>query len=178
MADERRIVIELKLGSGSSTTSSNDEDEEMSLTDMLKIAQHPIKALEKATLGKSAVVYYAYQQAKQIVKATALYQLERYYNLTENYKAEQDLNNTLSVLERSVEGYTSIIGGAIIGAKAGPWGALAGAVVGAASWATNTVFSAWKAFDQQSIQLATMNIQSSYQKVRLGLIDDGRGTQN
>lgn len=178
MADERRIVIELRLGDGGGGGGGDDEDEEMSLTDMLKMAQHPIKALEKATLGKSALVYYAYQQAKQIVKTTALYRLERYYNLTENYKAEQDLENTLNGLEHVAEGWSSIIGGAIIGSKAGPWGAVAGAVIGATSWTVNTIFNAWKAFDQQNMQLQTMNIQSAYQKVRLGLIDDGRGTQN
>lgn len=177
MADERRIVIELKLGDGGSSN-GGDEDEEMSLTDMLRIAQHPVKALEKAVLGKTAWVYYAYQQAKQIVKTTALYRLERYYNLTENYKAEQDLENTLNGFEHVVEGWSSVIGGALIGAKGGVGGAVAGAIVGATSWTVNTIFNAWKAFDQQKMQLSTMNIQSAYQKVRLGLIDDGRGTQN
>lgn len=176
MADERRIVIELKLGSGSED--EDKEDENASLTDMLKIMQHPIKALEKATLGKNALVYYAYQQAKQIAKTTALYRIERYFNLTENYKAEQDMENTLNVISHEVEAWTSIIGGAIVGAKAGPWGALAGTAIGLVAWGTNTGFSAWKAWDQQNMQLQTMNIQSNFQKVRLGLIDDGRGTQN
>lgn len=178
MADERRIVIELKLGGGSDGQGQEKEGKEIGLSDILKAAQHPIKALEKATLGKNELVYYAYQQAKQIVKNTALYQIGRYYNLTENYEAEQDLNNALSVLSHASSGYASILGGAIIGAKAGPYGALAGALIGTASWTTTTVFNAWKAFDQQNMRLQTMNIQSAYQKVRLGLIDDGRGTQN
>ena len=51
-------------------------------------------------------------------------------------------------------------------------------VAGAGSWAVNTWFQAEKAFDEQNKNLSTMRIQSGYQRFRLGLIDDGRGTQN
>ena len=55
---------------------------------------------------------------------------------------------------------------------------MSGAIVGAGMGAVNVVLNSYKAYDQQNIRLASMNIQSNYQKVRLGLIDDGRGTQN
>lgn len=177
MADERRIVIELKLSDGSDA-SSDEENKEDDLTDILQIAQHPIRALEKATLGKNKILYYAYQQSKQIIKNAALYNLQLYFNLTENYKSEQDLQNTLSVISHVSEAWSLTLGGAIMGAKAGPAGAVAGAAIGLTFSGINTVFNAFKEWNQQSIQLNTMNIQSSYQKVRLGLIDDGRGTQN
>lgn len=181
MADERRIVIELKVtGSGETggKGASGSDEKGNDLTDFLRAVQNPLGTMEKATLGKSIIAYNIYQQAKSFVKTTALFQLERYYNLTENYKGEQDLSNTLSVLSHLMEMSTSIVGGAIAGAKAGPVGAVAGMFVGYASWGVNTVFNSWKAFDQQSRELQTMNMQSSYQRVRLGLIDDGRGTQN
>lgn len=179
MADERRIVIELKVtGSGGNDSGSSGNSDEKDLVQGLRALQNPLGTMEKATLGKSIIVYSAYQKAKSFVKTTALFQLERYYNLTENYKGEQDLSNTLSILSHFSEMATSIVGSAIVGAKAGPWGAVAGMAVGIASWGANTVFNSWKAFDQQNRELQTMNIQSSYQKVRLGLIDDGRGTQN
>ena len=69
--------------------------------------------------------------------------------------------------------------GAIIGAKAGGgWGAVAGAVVGAGVFAGNTVLNSIQAHDNEKISISTMNINSKYQQVRLGLVDDGRGTQN
>ena len=177
MADERRIVIELKVIGGSSSTDKK-ENPNRDLTEMLEIMQHPLNSAEKALFGKQAWANYAFQQAKSITKTTLMYRLNRYFNLSENYKGEQLLDNTLSVISHVSEAYTSVIGGAIIGAKAGPVGAAVGAVVGAVSWGVTSIFDAWKAFDDQSRQLSTMNIQSSYQKVRLGLIDDGRGTQN
>lgn len=180
MADERRIVIELRIGEGAAGESDDKavDDGGENLTKFLKMAQHPIRALEKAVFGKTEWLYYTYQQAKSITKTTVLYGLERYYNLTENYKSEQMLRNTLNVLTNASDFGTSVLGGAIVGAAGGPVGAMVGAVVGTISWTANATFNAWKAYDQQNISLKTMNVQSGYQKVRLGLIDDGRGTQN
>ena len=179
MADERRIVIELTLGGAGKPKEDSDD---VSLTDVLKAAQHPFKTLESEMIsklpGNTQLWTYAIGQAKALIKNSGMYLIERYFNLTENYKAEQTLENTMSIISNVAEGYGSIIGGAIVGAKAGPWGALAGAAIGAVSWTASTFIDAQKAFDQQNISLATMNMQSGYQMVRMGLIDDGRGTQN
>ena len=175
MADERRIVVELSL---KSAQKEDDDDEGLDLTEMLRTAQHPFHTAEKALFGKNAWANYAMQQTKQIVKNGVMYHINRYYNLTENYKAEVMLDNTLSVINHISEAYTSILGGAVIGSKAGPLGAVLGLVAGAGSWAVNTWFQAEKAFDEQNKNLSTMRIQSGYQRFRLGLIDDGRGTQN
>ena len=184
MADDRRIIIELKVSGSSDGDSKKREKESDKLVDFLQKAQNPLGTLEKsiineATLGKTEMVNYMWQQTKALAKNAIFYTVHKYYNLTENYKAEQDLNNTLSLISHVGEAYTSVIGGAIAGAKAGGgWGAAIGAVAGATFWAGNTVINAMKAWDQEGIQLNTMRIQSGYQKARLGLIDDGRGTQN
>lgn len=175
MADERRIVIELKLNnSGSNDDEESKEDK--NLTKILKFAQHPIKSSEEALLGKNIIFYSFYQQAKQSIKSNGLYFINQYFNLTENYKAEQDLNNTLSYMSNGASFFGSILAGALVGNKAG--NTVAGAIVGAGMGVVNVVLNSYKAYDQQNIRLASMNIQSNYQKVRLGLIDDGRGTQN
>ena len=184
MADDRRIIIELKVSGSSDGDSKKREKESNNLVDFLQKAQNPLGTLEKsiineATLGKTEMVNYMWQQTKALAKNAIFYTVHKYYNLTENYKAEQDLNNTLSVISHVGEAYTSILGGAIAGAKAGGgWGAAIGAVAGATFWIGNTAIDAVKAWDQEGIQLNTMRIQSGYQKARLGLIDDGRGTQN
>lgn len=190
MADERRIVIELKVadsdGSGASTITGMAQQNQMAnnLVQKLRMIQHPFSALSnnllnKATLGKVEFASYTLNIAKNIAKNGALYFLNRYYNLSEDYKSEQNLRNTMSVLEHIGQAWTSILGGAITGAKVGQgWGAAIGAVVGATGWTANTLMSGYKAHDSETISLSTMNIQSGYQKVRLGLIDDGRGTQN
>lgn len=181
MADERKIVIELKANDIlSSNASLNNADEESSenLTGLLKTMQHPVSSLEQATLGKNVLVYRLYESAKQTIKSTALYSAQKYFNLTENYKAQMDLNNTLSVIEHISNIGTSILGGAIAGAKFGPGGAFAGAVAGTITAGVNVAINAAKAWDQQNLSLTQMNMQSAFQRTRLGLVDDGRGTLN
>lgn len=187
MADERRVVIELKVsGSGDDSNDAlkNNDDESKDLVKKLRMMQNPFgaiekKLLEKATLGKTEFAAYATNQIKNLAKKGFLYSLNKYFNLSEDYKAEQDLNNTMSILSHVSSAYTSVLAGAIAGAKtAGAAGAVVGAVAGAAIWTGNTLIDAVKAWDQQNIQLSTSRIQSGYQKVRLGLVDDGRGTQN
>lgn len=178
MADERKIVIELKLSgtAGGGGGSRKDDDGETSLTDILKDIQHPIKTVEKNIFGKNVLVYELYSQAKQTIKKTALYSASKYFNLTENYKAEQGLQNVTSVVEHIGSIGTSILGGAIIGVKAGH--PVIGAAVGLVVGAVNTGIDAAKSWDAQHMQLTTMNIQSSFQMTKLGLINNGRGTLN
>ena len=189
MADDRRIVIELKVsgsegGDSASSALKANERETNDLVRKLRAMQNPVATLEnnllnKAFLGKTQFASYVLQQTKSLAKNSAMYFLTKYYNLTENYKAEQDLNNTMSILSHVAEGYTSVLAGAIAGAKwGGGWGAAIGAGMGATFWGANTVLNAMKAFREEDISLNTMRINSSYQQARLGLIDDGRGTQN
>lgn len=176
MADERRIVIELKLKDP--TDSGSDENESENLTEVLEKMQHPLKTLERKALGKSELLYFWYGRSKELIKSYAKFQIGMYFNLTENYKAEQTLENTISILDNVSSSVGSVFAGAIAGAKAGPVGALVGAGIGATFSVATTLSNAVKSFIQQDIQLTTMNMQSSYQRVKLGLIDDGRGTQN
>ena len=189
MADERKIVIELKVsgGTGDESTSAEKENNRMTndLVKKLKAVQHPFATMEnsllqKATLGKTEYAQYVLSKTKALAKNAILYNLNKYFNLAEDYKAEQTLNNTLNVLSHIGEGFTSILGGAIAGAKtgAGVPGAVVGALTGATFWVADTALNTYKAFDQENISLSTMRIQAGYQKVRLGLVDDGRGTQN
>ena len=176
MTDERKIVIELKLSGGTGGGSGQKDDDETSLTDILKSVQHPIKTLEKNMFGKNVLVYEGYMQAKRMIKSVALYHAEKYFNLTENYKAEQDLQNVTSVIAHVGSIGTSILAGAVIGAKVGH--PIIGAVVGTGIAAANIFIDREKAFFQQNMQLTTMRMQSSFQMTKLGLIDNGRGTLN
>ena len=179
MADERRIVIELRATNQSNNSvKSKTDDDEINLTKLLSEIQHPIQTAEKATIGKNIVVYRAWEQSKALIKNSAMYVAGKYFNLTENYEAEQNLQNTFSLLENVISAGTSIIGGAIVGAKGGVPGAIAGAIVGGVMWGANTALNAIKSWDSQHMQITAMNIESSFQKQRLGLVDNGRGTQN
>ena len=86
----------------------------------------------------------------------------------------------MSVLEHVSSIGASIVGGAITGAKVSgtPVGAAIGAVSGAIISSANQIINGFKAWDTQNINIATMNKQSAFQQVRLGLVDNGRGTEN
>lgn len=174
MADERKIVIELTANGSNGVHQKEDNQESDAGKDLkkfLKVAQHPIKALEDATLGKNVLAHYTLRQAWNLTKNSAMFYIGRGFNLSENYKGEQDLQNTINVLNQFTNGAQTIIGGAMMG---GP----VGAIIGAGVWIGGQVLNAIKKYDAQERMLVTMNIQSSFQQTRLGLIDNGRGTQN
>lgn len=177
MADERKIVIELKVAGGAGKNDDQDNEEE-NLTNVLRKIQHPIKSLEKDIFGKNVFAYMMWQSTKTMVKKAVTYEAEKYFNLSEDYKTEMLYRNTMSVIEHVSGIGVSILGGAIAGAKLGPVGAIGGALLGGATAAVTSIIDARKAWDRQNRELTEMNMQSSFQVVRLGLINDGRGTLN
>jgi len=177
MADERRIVIELKAQNNQVTGGSGKSDDKQESFDLSALA-HPIKSLEKKTLGKNIIVYQAYSLAKQQIKTVALYEMNKYFSLTENYTAQQSMNNALTALGK-VSGFgTATIGGAVTGSAAGPVGAAVGAVVAAVGYTVSEGIQIYQRFDKQNRDLATMNTQSQFQLTRMGLVDGGRNSQN
>ena len=179
MADTRNIVIELKLqGSGNGNSLSQKNTDEKETQPDFSTLLHPIKAIEKETLGKNIVVYQAYQQAKSMIKQSAMYEINKYFSLTENYKAQQDMNNTLATIGKVTGFASTVMAGAVAGAKLGPVGAAAGAIAAAVGYAANEGIQTYQRFEQQNRNLATMNVQSSFQLTRMGLIDGGRGSYN
>lgn len=174
-ADDRRIVIELRATEVGEPAGANEATQETSdstnLTSLLKTIQHPVASFEKAILGKSILLNQIYQGAKDIIKDAAFYQLGYYFNLSENYKAEQTLNNTMNIISRTAGMASAVIGGAIL---VGP----AGAVVGGTVAVGKNILSAVKVYNQQNLNITQMNMQSAFQQTRLGLVDDGRGTMN
>ena len=172
MADSRNIVIELKLkdSGGNSFSKKNTKEKNGGEVD-LSAFLHPVKTIEKAVLGKHIVVQQAYNKAKAALKREAMYEINKYFSLTENYKAQQDMNNTLATIEKVTGFGTAVIAGAMAG---GP----GGAVVGALAYVGSEIIQTYQRFDQQNRNLATMNVESTFQLTRMGLIDGGRGSYN
>lgn len=178
MADNKRIIIELRTitGNGGSASRSGDSGDDSSSahddTANLNYIIHPIKSAEKALLGKSVLLNQAYGLAKQAVKQSVMYGINRHFNLTENYMAQTDMQNILTTIGK-VSSLASAVGaGAMLGAGA------PGAIIAAVGWVVNEGIGVYQRFDQAYIQLNEGNMQSNFQRVRMGLTDGGRGTQN
>ena len=182
MADDRRIVIELKNISGDDTAASKTNDTaEKNSKDLQKVVQtlfHPIKTLEKETIGRNAVVAYAFGEAKQIVLTAARYQLNKYFTLREDYEGEVDFTNMMTTITK-VTGFATTVGaGALVGAKTGTvTGTLIGAGIGATGYVVKEIYAAKERRLQQEITINSNNAQSQFQQTRLGLTT-GRGVTN
>ena len=182
MSDTRKVVIEIvqttsETSSSSSVTASNtgvgtstpanESDGTINLTALL----HPIKSLEKKIIGKNLVVQNAWKNIKSLIGSSVTYSLTKRLYLSEDYMAQNDMNNVFTGISK-----LSSLGNAI-GAGITMGGAVGGAV-GALIWGVSEGVSAYHRYDQAFIQLNENNYESSFQKTRLGLNDNGRGTQN
>ena len=113
------------------------------------------------------------------IEAQVMYDIGKYASLTEDYKMQVLVSNAQETINRVKSLSSSIIGSAMLGAKiGGGGGALVGATIGLFTSGTSQILNMARSYDQQNISLSTANKQSQYAQSRLGLIDNGRGTQN
>ena len=184
MADDRRIVIELKSIEGNTPASKTNKIADQNSNELqktLKTLFHPIRTAETAEISKNVIVNQAVHQGIQLAKqagmAAANYYISRYFTLSENYNAETDFSNAMTGIGK-VTGFVGSIGaGAIAGAAAGPVGAAIGAAIGAVGYGIKEGFGAAERRLQQQITISTNNYQSQFQQTRLGLTT-GRGVTN
>lgn len=173
MAETRKITIEILNNSGNSTGNNqtkkqnNDEDDGIDLNKLL----HPIRTLEKATVGKNVFINQAYQQAKQITLQTVNSSINRYFNLSEDYMTENTYRNTITVVNKAKGLATSVIGGAMVG---GP----VGAFVAGVSWFVGETMQNRAALSSYYQAINEANYATNFSRVRAGLVDNGRGTEN
>ena len=181
MADDRRIVIELKnIADQTAAAKTNKIAEENSdnLQKTLKTLFHPIKTLEQETIGKNVLVNQAYQNAKQAIKQVGQYHIYKYFTLKENYEAEEDFSNMMNGIGKFSSFVGTVGAGATMGAQSGGgWGAVIGAVISGGAWITTEVLGAKERKLQEQITFSTNNYQSQFQQTRLGLTE-GRGVTN
>lgn len=179
MADSRNIVITLKMQHEyiSSDSGSNESGEDRGKASINKLLR-PTKTRGKEVLAKNVILNQAYQYAKASIKQAVEYQLNVYFSLTENYTAQQDMNNALTSIGKVTGFGASIMTGATAGSVVPGAGTVVGAIAAAVAYAGNEAIQTYQRFNQQERTLAGMNVQSSFQLTRMGLIDGGRGSSN
>lgn len=181
MADTRTVRIEI-LGSGTGTSSGKngkDGDKDKNpygefKKDLSKML-HPIKTAEAEIIGENVIIEQAVQLAKQGIKQTVDYGLGRYFTLTEDYLGENTYNRVKTKLNKVGGAFTSIASGAIIGAKLGPVGAVAGASIAALGYGVSLIFEYQNRMSGYYQQLNATNYQTEFSSQRASLYN---GTQN
>lgn len=176
MADDRRITIEI-LGTGASGKSTQQiktaggSDFQKTLSKYL----HPIKTFEREVLGDYVIAQQMAKQATSLVKETIDPTITRYLNLKEDYLAENDYAQIKSTISRTTGFLASVAGGAIVGAKAGPIGAVVGAAISGVSYSVRQVIQYQQKMSGFYQQLNATNMQTAFMAQRAGLVV---GTQN
>lgn len=164
--DSRNIVIELRVANSSGTPkeeSNNTNEEEQN------------QVVKAATTG---ILLQAWSYAKQQIASIVTYEISRDLMLTEDYKSQIRINNAKSAIDKTVSLASALAGGAIAGSPGGFVGAAIGAAVATIGWSISETIGVYQKYEQAYTEIAISNYQSAYAMSRMGLINNGRGTQN
>lgn len=119
-------------------------------------------------LAKSVLVNQAYSYAKNIVISEVSYEINKHFDLTDDYEGKRDFNIAVGVFSKVKNVATSTATGALAGAKFGPVGAVVGAVVGFGGSTIGEIINTYQAFDKQNITMQQRNQQLAYTRQRAG----------
>lgn len=151
-----------------------NDDGSSTLSSVINFARSPIKS----AIGKNVILLEAYNQTKSAITQTVSTLWNRYADLKEDYLAQNSVTLAKSVLNRVKQYGTAAMSGAIVGSAAGPVGAVAGAAIAVAGTFVSNVISYGAELSAYNEQYNAVNIQTGYSRLRAGLVDGGRGTEN
>lgn len=121
---------------------------------------------------------YALNEVKNNVVKTASVVWNRYVDMKEDYLAQNNMNE-IKAHVGAVKSYaSSAMTGARIGSTFGPVGAVVGAVIGTVGNVVNRGINYAATMAKYNEENNAMNAQTNYSRVRMGLMDGGRGTEN
>ena len=168
MANEKRIIVEIR-----SVTETKEQHQEGSVEKVKKNNKEENKKNDAAAL----MAMTGRKLADTIVNSAEV-SLNRYFSMSENYMAETDYRNTMNVINKSKSFAGSVLLGAKAGAALGPHGAAVGAIVMAASWVGNEAINYQQRMSNYYQNLNATNYQTEFDRTRLGLSNEGKGTEN
>ena len=176
MAEE--IIIKIQNSSGNKKNKEKKENKNEDGTINLKSFLHPVKTAENAFNDSFPFGFYIYREAKQNLSQIAKTAYNRYTTLSEDYKVGDRYSVITNNVGKAVSLVESAYMGAMVGSAAGPWGALAGAAIGATSTIISHTISHYDKLSDYYSQLNMNDYRTEFGRVRAGLIDGGRGTEN
>ena len=167
-SDNRKIIIEIRDSNTTQNSSAKNNNEyKKNKKNSLKLAKEEIKKEEL----KNILVNQAYNQAKALIKQSVQSSLNRYYNMKENYMLENDIQQFQNIANKTGNFITTVAAGASIG---GP----VGATIAAGSWVINETIGTANKWADVYAQINADNYNKTFTKKRIGLVDNGRGTEN
>lgn len=142
---------------------------------------NPIKPEPKDEEGKikrgefdkleSVLINQAYNQAKSVVKQAVNTTLNMYYNMKEDYMFENNVNQIKTIVGKVSSLAISVYGGFKVGN-------VGGALISGAGWLINEGISQGTRIRDLYSQINSSNYDKAFTRQRVGLTDNGRGTEN
>lgn len=176
MAEE--IIIKIQNSSGNKKNKEKKENKKEDGTIDLKSFLHPIKTAENDFKEDYPLSFYLYREVKRSVSQVARTAYNRYTTLSEDYKVGDRYSVITNNVGKAVSLGESAYMGAMIGSVAGPAGTLVGAVIGVGSTLISHTISHYDKLSDYYSQLNMNDHRTEFGRVRAGLIDGGRGTEN
>ena len=109
----------------------------------------------------SVLLHEAYNYAKQEVTQIASYEINKYFNLHDDYIGQRNLTIAKNVVSKSLGMATAVASGFMVGGPAGGAIALVGVT-------TSLGIEIYQNYDQENIKLRQMNAQLAYSRQRAG----------
>lgn len=187
MADTVEYVVRIVgLGGGGDDTNESKQGEKNngipSGLDGLQAAMHPIQSILSHKKDESPNVYFGKEIAKNTISTlenVTTTSINRYFRMSEDYVAQNNLNNVMGNINRAKQLAGSTLSGAMSGAQVGGApGAIIGATIGGVSAVANQVISYNNTIIEYKTALNATNIEKSFRAERAGLYDGGKDTEN
>lgn len=165
MAETRKVVVEIvSKGTGSGTGNSTATNDKKT------------NRKEKSLLGKAVLVERAFYKTIQYSKALANITITRTNTLSEDYIGQTLYNNVASTIEDSLSAVYMLSSGATIGALMGT--AAIGTGIGLIAAGLGKAATEMQRYQQYYSNLNAASFNTSYNRVRAGLSNSNRGTEN
>lgn len=178
MAETVEYIVRVK---GLTESSEKSEDEKTSQKPSgfkkLQKAIHPLKHSK----DEGFVTYYGKEVAKNAISLghqVVTLSVNRYFQLSEDYKGENYLNNVMGNINRVKSIGSSIVGGAMAGSTFGPLGIVVGAAVSGATTVIRQQIDFKNKVASFEQSLNATRVETAFRAQRAGLYDGGKGTEN
>lgn len=131
-------------------------------TGKLEIVNEPSASLKTAsTFAYVSSMKKLVRGVKSILTDEALYESEKFFDLTDNVQAKRNLN----IAKQNIQRVSSLAMSTYAGAKTGGW---VGAIVGFGVGTAKSVVDIYQGYDQQAIAIKQKEEQLEYTRQKVG----------
>ena len=116
----------------------------------------------------TTMIQSAAKQLKGMMVNEAKFQINRYFNLTDNYMAKQEMDIALGVINRTYSIGSAIVGGAIAGSAGGPAGIVLGAAIATGMSGLSLGLDIYHNYSEQDIRIRKMDNSLDFNRQRAG----------